>query len=305
MEWKTAPISRQELPEALSLCREVFMEFEAPGYSSEGVQSFLDFIEENAASRMAATGLLEFLGVWQECQLIAAGALREREHISLLFVRKAFHRQGVGSALLDCMLSRCREGLITVNSSPFGLPFYLAKGFSPLTKEQEKHGIRFIPMERLLGGPAVRVRPLLEEELPAAWQLEQLSFPDPWSQKGLRDTFRESRACFLAAEAEGFGLCGFVNATWVLDELNLNRICVHPCFRRRGVGKKLMAALKAFCPKQQIRRIFLEVRASNGPARCFYQREGFAETGRRPRFYEHPEEDAVLMVWDGSPSAKE
>jgi len=37
------------------------------------------------------------------------------------------------------------------------------------------------------------------------------------------------------------------------------------------------------------------VRASNGAAIGFYRAQGFAETGRRPRYYADPEEDAILL----------
>ena len=36
---------------------------------------------------------------------------------------------------------------LTLNSSPYGLPFYLRLGFFPLSEEQEINGIRFTPMK--------------------------------------------------------------------------------------------------------------------------------------------------------------
>ena len=41
--------------------------------------------------------------------------------------------------------------------------------------------------------------------------------------------------------------------------------------------------------------VLLEVRASNQRALDFYRSLGWEETGRRPRYYADPEEDAVLM----------
>ena len=138
------------------------------------------------------------------------------------------------------------------------------------------------------------IRPLTEADLPAAAELEACCFSDPWTRKGLRDTFREECACFLAAECGGV-LCGYLNAVWVLDELNLNRICVHPDYRRRKIAEKLLETLKVFCRGRGITRIFLEVRESNLPAQALYRASGFAGLGKRPRFYQNPAEDAVLM----------
>jgi ribosomal-protein-alanine N-acetyltransferase len=40
----------------------------------------------------------------------------------------------------------------------------------------------------------------------------------------------------------------------------------------------------------------LEVRPSNHAALAFYRAQGFAVTGRRPRYYADPVEDAVLLA---------
>ena len=92
------------------------------------------------------------------------------------------------------------------------------------------------------------IRFFTEEDVPAAAELEQLCFPDPWSQKGLRDTLREEGSCFLAAEDKNGALCGYLNATWVLDECNLNRICVHPDFRKHP-GFRKQTGLPAYLPE--------------------------------------------------------
>jgi ribosomal-protein-alanine N-acetyltransferase len=55
----------------------------------------------------------------------------------------------------------------------------------------------------------------------------------------------------------------------------------------------LLAHVLAACPD---RRVQLEVRASNQPARALYARAGFVVDGRRPRYYPDGE-DAVLMSW--------
>jgi ribosomal-protein-alanine N-acetyltransferase len=42
----------------------------------------------------------------------------------------------------------------------------------------------------------------------------------------------------------------------------------------------------------------LEVRAGNQPALDFYQRMGWLVSGRRTRYYQNPEEDAILMRFE-------
>ena len=66
--------------------------------------------------------------------------------------------------------------------------------------------------------------------------------------------------------------------------------------QRRGLGRRLMQALAVELRQSPVVEILLEVRASNQPALAFYRRLGFLETGRRPRYYADPEQDAVLMT---------
>jgi ribosomal-protein-alanine N-acetyltransferase len=61
------------------------------------------------------------------------------------------------------------------------------------------------------------------------------------------------------------------------------------------LARHLFAALAVELALAGILEIILEVRASNAAALGLYRLLGFAETGRRPRYYHDPVEDAVLM----------
>jgi len=56
-----------------------------------------------------------------------------------------------------------------------------------------------------------------------------------------------------------------------------------------------LGALTGELRRSSVAGVHLEVRASNEAARALYARLGFVETGRRPRYYAAPEEDAVLL----------
>ena len=77
--------------------------------------------------------------------------LREKKHISLLFVDAAYHRNGIGSALIKFVAKYVvnEEGLdvLTVNSSPYAVGFYHKRGFRDTDEETIADGIRFTPME--------------------------------------------------------------------------------------------------------------------------------------------------------------
>ena len=77
--------------------------------------------------------------------------MRQNNHVALLFVDKAFHRQGVARALLDHALGEARRHQpdaerMTVNSSRYGVPAYEKLGFRQTGPERAVNGIAFIPM---------------------------------------------------------------------------------------------------------------------------------------------------------------
>lgn len=150
-------ITSDEVAEALSLALEVFMQFEAPDYSPEGVATFKRDIVENADfTNKCRQGLCPIYAAFDESRMIGIMGMRPcRTHINLAFVKKEYHRKGVATAIFNFLIDDVRRENpsiheITLNSSPYGRPFYLHIGFVPLTEEQEIDGIRFTPMKMTL-----------------------------------------------------------------------------------------------------------------------------------------------------------
>lgn len=118
-------------------------------------------------------------------------------------------------------------------------------------------------------------------------------FTDPWSP----GDFAECLAAgmwILVAEQDA-ALVGYVIGRSVLDEAEILNVGVAPPARRHGVARALVGALLAAFAGAAVRSVFLEVRASNVPARALYQSFDFREVGRRPRYYRRPVEDAVIL----------
>lgn len=141
--------------------------------------------------------------------------------------------------------------------------------------------------------------------------LESDIFPDPWSEKSIRDTLenpqariwaiisRQAPPCSCASTSpEHAGkpqLLGYVIFYYVLDEGEIARIATSPQHRRQGVAVRLLEKMRAFSYEQNITRWLLDVRISNETAIHFYKAAGFAEDGVRKNFYANPPEDAILM----------
>lgn len=65
------------------------------------------------------------------------GMRQDRAHITLAFTRKEYHRRGVATSIFRFLLEDVLQNNpslkeITLNSSPYGKPFYLHIGFLPL-----------------------------------------------------------------------------------------------------------------------------------------------------------------------------
>lgn len=141
--------------------------------------------------------------------------------------------------------------------------------------------------------------------------LESDIFPDPWSEKSIRDTLenpqariwaiisRQAPPCSCASMVpEHAGkpqLLGYVIFYYVLDEGEIARIATSPQHRRQGVAVRLLEKMRAFSYEQNITRWLLDVRISNETAIHFYKAAGFAKDGVRKNFYANPPEDAILM----------
>jgi len=145
---------------------------------------------------------------------------------------------------------------------------------------------------------AVRVRRMTQADLNRVMEIaESLKEAPQWPRTAFEralDPTAQPRRIALVAEAVG-AVAGFAVASMLPPEGELETIAVAPTAQRQGVARRLFAELTAELRAAQITEANLEVRASNHPALRLYRRLGFAETGRRVRYYHDPVEDAVLM----------
>jgi ribosomal-protein-alanine N-acetyltransferase len=89
-------------------------------------------------------------------------------------------------------------------------------------------------------------------------------------------------------------------ACWVIfDELHINTIAVAPDRRRQGLATHLMHHVMDDAARDGATRATLEVRRSNDAARRLYERLGFRLAALRPRYYEQPQEDALILWREG------
>jgi len=90
-------------------------------------------------------------------------------------------------------------------------------------------------------------------------------------------------------------LVGTLAARTIADEVEILNLGVVAPWRRRGLGRSLMAVALEEAVAAGARQAFLEVRESNEAARAFYTALGFTATGRRRGYYREPPEDALVF----------
>jgi ribosomal-protein-alanine N-acetyltransferase len=138
-------------------------------------------------------------------------------------------------------------------------------------------------------------------DLDRIFELEQASFPTPWTREMLEQNLSGSDAVriYVVRQGTGGGIVGYCACWVVTDELHVNKIAVDVSRRRQGIAAKLMAFVMADAARDGCTRATLEVRQSNAAARALYRRLGFVESAVRTRYYERPVEDALILWKEG------
>lgn len=130
--------------------------------------------------------------------------------------------------------------------------------------------------------------------VPQVAELEKLCFSDPWSEKSVASELENELAHWLVA-VEGDRVAGYVGSQTVCGETDMMNVAVHLDFRRQGIAEALVKGLVADLKEMGSRCLTLEVRASNIPAQKLYEKLGFAQVGKRPKYYRNPKEDALIL----------
>jgi ribosomal-protein-alanine acetyltransferase len=142
----------------------------------------------------------------------------------------------------------------------------------------------------------VSLRAARATDAPALAALDAAASGFPWSESQFAESLASHR---VEVVEEGGEVVGFAVHQRVLDEAELLNIAVAPGAQGRGLGGRLLRHLLD-AHRGVARRLFLEVRASNGRAIDLYQRHGFVRLGVRKGYYPGTQgrEDAWIMAHD-------
>ena len=136
-------VLEEEMNKALELVWKVFMKYEVPDYTEEGIIEFKKVIDD-----ISWVKARDFYGAYDENNnILGVIATKDLTHIALFFVDGKHHRQGIGRKLFDKVKSLNSDNFFTVNSSPYAHEVYKHLGFTDSDSEQCINGLKFYPMK--------------------------------------------------------------------------------------------------------------------------------------------------------------
>ena len=120
--------------------------------------------------------------------------------------------------------------------------------------------------------------------------LHKKCFPNkPWSADEFRDLQKSGCEIIMSQN-------GFIVYRIAVDEAEIITIGVAPQMRRNGIASAMIGIIEKNLKNQGVKKIFLEVSATNIPAQKLYENAGFKTVGLRPKYYDGV--DAIVMAKD-------
>ncbi|HEX5337966.1 MAG TPA: ribosomal protein S18-alanine N-acetyltransferase [Gallionella sp.] len=140
------------------------------------------------------------------------------------------------------------------------------------------------------------MRVMTQADADAVLAIEQAVQAYPWTRGNFRDALDSGYVCRVD-EADG-AIRGYAMLMPTVDEAELLNIGVAAAHQRKGLGRAMLLEMLDVARAKNMRRVFLEVRASNVAAIALYRSAGFAEVGLRRGYYQNANgsEDALVMA---------
>ncbi len=151
------------------------------------------------------------------------------------------------------------------------------------------------------------IRPMAVPDLVAVQSIERASFTTPWPPQAYRQELETNRLAHYLVGELGGEIVAYGGIWLMVDEAHITTFAVHPQYRRRRIGERLLLAMLDLSVDRHAREATLEVRLSNLAARRLYEKYGFRPVGIRPRYYSDNQEDALIMTTEplASPAMRE
>ncbi|MCL3859980.1 ribosomal protein S18-alanine N-acetyltransferase [Actinotalea sp. K2] len=145
-------------------------------------------------------------------------------------------------------------------------------------------------------GTRPALRQLTGPDVPRVVELERELFgPSAWSEGMVRAELEAPGRWYVAVDGPSGGPVGYAGLWFDGDVAQVMTIGVEPAAQRGGIGARLLGALVDRARLLGATAVLLEVRVDNAPAIALYEQLGFTVLGRRRRYYQPEDVDALTM----------
>lgn len=150
--------------------------------------------------------------------------------------------------------------------------------------------------------PGLRIEAMAQADLESVLAIERVAYRQPWKREHFIHEIEHNPFAFNRVVVVEGRVVAYACAWFLAGELQLNNLAVHPDWRARGLGGRLLDALLDAASAADCDVARLEVRPSNHAALALYRSRGFERVGRRVLYYASDGEDAWLLARRLGPS---
>ena len=153
---------------------------------------------------------------------------------------------------------------------------------------------------------ALVIEPMRGRHVAAVEAIDAMAYSRPWSNATWRRELAADDRLHLVARL-GDTVVGHAGILWVVDEVHVTTVAVHPDCEGRGIATRLVVELLESARGTGAVAATLEVRAAHPRTQRLYGRLGFRPAGVRRDYYSDPTDDAIVMWLDdlGGPEVAE
>ena len=124
------------------------------------------------------------------------------------------------------------------------------------------------------------------------------TFADAWNLNMISSAFRAGNFYGFIAEEKIDARplpIGFITYSVNVDTIDIADLFVAESYRNKGVGCALISSLMQDATRRGVKKLFLEVRESNAPAKSLYEKAGFTFLSTRKKYYADGE-NALIYI---------
>lgn len=154
---------------------------------------------------------------------------------------------------------------------------------------------------QLLKFESLTTRDMTSQDLSQVVLIERNAHISPWARLSFEESLTKNYLCRVIENQNEVVAYSVLSS--VADELHILNVVVAPQCQGAGLGHMLMDDVLLLAERNGLKKIFLEVRASNTTAQSLYRKWQFEQISIRKRYYRIPDaqnandkEDAFIFL---------